>query len=118
MQKSYILESTATILFKSPRFTDWCQVLREFDWTLSLGGGVERGGVGIALTYKNIEQGVHMNVDLKAMTNLGCYVFSGAVMTFIVKVFTLQSQALSSPRLECTLITVQVFCPSTESLQP
>lgn len=59
-----------------------------------------------------------MNVDLKTMTNLKCYVVSEAVMTFIVTVFTLQSQVLSPPQLECTLITVQVFCPSTASLQP
>ena len=56
-----------------------------------------------------------MNVCLDTTTNRGCQIVKQTIMTFITTVSELRSQALSPPELECTWITVQVFCPSTAS---
>ena len=59
-----------------------------------------------------------MNVDLDLMTNLGGYFVPEMAITFGTTMSKLLSQVLSPPELECTWITVQVFCPSTASLTP
>lgn len=40
------------------------------------------------------------------------------ITTVVVTPSELQSQALSLPELQCTWITVKVFCPSTTSVKP
>ena len=59
-----------------------------------------------------------MKVHLDVMTNPGRYISPMTVVNFGTTITKLLSQVLSPPELECTWITVQVFCPSTASLTP
>ena len=69
-------------------------------------------------TRISAEQGAQMNVDLEDMSNLGHEDVIISVISFGTTTSKLPSQVLGPPELECTWITVQVFCPSTGSLTP